>query len=142
MQITKVVGCILIILSSALMGFYYSGELKSRVNNLKELRKLIVLLRGDIRYGNTRFLKQSVIARRHEGVFKGFFARVSEKLGENSGSTFAQVWAEAVNGELIQTSLNRKDKSGLVQFGENLGYLTRRCSLTRLTCIFHSLRTR
>ena len=46
MLITKTVGCILIILSSTLMGFYYSNELKSRVNNLKELRKLIVLLRG------------------------------------------------------------------------------------------------
>lgn len=133
MQITKVVGCILIILSSALMGFYYSGELKSRVNNLKELRKLIVLLRGDIRYGNTP-LPEAIcaIARRHEGVFKGFFARVSEKLGEKSGSTFAQVWAEAVNGELIQTSLNRKDKSGLVQFGENLGYLDKEMQLNTL----------
>ena len=36
--ITKVVGCILIILSSSLMGFYYGNELKNRVNDLKELK--------------------------------------------------------------------------------------------------------
>ena len=51
------------------------------------------------------------------------FVRLSEKLGEHSGNTFTQVWMEAVNSELLNTSLNKKDKSGLIQFGENLGYL-------------------
>lgn len=133
MLITKIVGCILIILSSTLMGFYYSNELKSRVNNLKELRKLIVLLRGDIRYGNTP-LPEAIcaIARRHEGSFKVFFVRLSEKLGEHSGNTFAQVWMEAVNSELLNTSLNKKDKSGLIQFGENLGYLDKEMQINTL----------
>ena len=72
MQITKVIGCILIILSSTLMGFYCSNELKSRINDIKELRKLIILLRGDIRYGSTPLPEAiNTIARRHES-FKGF----------------------------------------------------------------------
>lgn len=133
MQITKVVGCILIILSSTLMGFYCSNELKSRINDLKELRKLIVLLRGDIRFGSTPLPEAiSAIARRHEGNFKGFLAKVSERLSERSGDTFSLIWKEAVEMELHTTSLYKKDKYHLIQFGENLGYLDKEMQLNTL----------
>lgn len=133
MQITKVVGCILIILSSTLMGFYFSNELKSRINDIKELRKLIVLLRGDIRYSSTPLPEAiSAIARRHDGDFKSFFTKVSEKLNEHSGNTFSQVWKEAVETDLLQTSLNKKDKSFLIQFGDNLGYLDKEMQMNTL----------
>lgn len=133
MQITKVVGCILIILSSTLMGFYCSNELKARVNDLKELRKLMVLLRGDIRYGNTP-LPEAIcaIARRHEGSFKNFFTKISERLSELSGKTFSHVWKEAVEKELIKTSLNKRDKLGLINFGDNLGYLDKEMQMNTL----------
>lgn len=133
MQITKVVGCILIILSSSLMGFYCSNGLKSRISDLKELRKLIVLLRGDIRYGNTP-LPEAIcaIARRNEGSFKEFFTKISEKLSEHSGNTFSQVWKEAVDIELLKTALNKKDKSGLIHFGDNLGYLDKEMQMNTL----------
>lgn len=133
MQITKVVGCILIILSSTLMGFYCSNELKSRINDLKELRKLIVLLRGDIRYGSTPLPEAiSAIARRHDGNFKEFLVKVSERLSERLGNTFSQIWKEAVEKELYTTSLNKKDKYQLIQFGENLGYLDKEMQMNTL----------
>lgn len=133
MEISKVVGCILVILSSTLMGFYFSNQLKCRIDDLKELRKLIVLLRGDIRYSNTP-LPEAVgsIAKRHEGCFKNFFTKVSEKLNEFGGNTFSQVWKEAVDEELLGTYLNKQDKSHLIQFGENLGYLDKEMQMNTL----------
>jgi stage III sporulation protein AB len=115
------------------MGFYCSNELKTRINDIKELRKLVVLLRGDIRYGNTP-LPEAIcaIARRHEGSLKGFFTKVAERLSEHSGNTFSQIWKEAVDKELNQTSLNKKDKSNLIQFGENLGYLDKEMQMNTL----------
>jgi stage III sporulation protein AB len=115
------------------MGFYCGNELKSRINDIKELRKLMVLLRGDIRYGNTP-LPEAIcaIARRHEGSFKAFLEKVSARLNENLGYTFSQVWKEAVEAELLSTSLNKKDKLGLIQFGENLGYLDKEMQMNTL----------
>lgn len=124
MQITKVIGCILVILSSTCMGFYFSNEIKCRIADLKELKKLIVLLRGDIRYGSTPLPEAiSAIERRHDGCFKPFFSKVSSRLYELSGVTFSEVWKDALDKELAGTSLTKKDKSFLLQFGENLGYL-------------------
>lgn len=124
MNIMKIVGCALVILSSAGMGFYFSSEMRSRIEDLKELRKLIGLLRGDIRYANTP-LPEAInsIHRRHNGNFQRFFRYVSTKLEELSGQTFPEIWKTATEHELASTSLTKKDKLHLAQFGENLGYL-------------------
>jgi stage III sporulation protein AB len=115
------------------MGFYCSNELKSRISDLKELRKLILLLRGDIRYANTP-LPEAIcsIAKRHEGGFEDFFTKISERLSAHSGNTFSQIWKEAVETELLRTSLNKKDKSALVNFGDNLGYLDKEMQMNTL----------
>jgi stage III sporulation protein AB len=56
------------------MGFYFSNEMKERIDDLKELRKLIGLLRGDIRYAATPLPEAiSVLNKRHEGRFHHFW---------------------------------------------------------------------
>ncbi len=124
MNIMKIIGCILVIASSTGMGFYFSTQMRSRINDLKELRKLIGLLRGDIRYANTP-LPEAIhsLYRRHTGGFHEFFKQVSDKLNELSGQTFSEVWKTAAESELGGTSLAKKDKLHMIQFGENLGYL-------------------
>jgi stage III sporulation protein AB len=122
--IIKIIGCVLILTSSAGMGLYFSGELKNRINDLKELKKIIFLLRGDIRYANTP-LPEAVqaLSVRHDGKYKKFLQKISERLYELGGVSFCTIWKEAVSKELDNTSLNKKDLAALGQFGENLGYL-------------------
>jgi stage III sporulation protein AB len=124
MFIIKVIGCILILTSSAGMGWYFSSELKNRIIDLRELKKIIFLLRGDIRYANTP-LPEAVqaLSLRHDGKYKKFLSGIAEKLNELGGISFCDIWKEAVLKELTNTSLSKKDLAGLGQFGENLGYL-------------------
>lgn len=129
----KIMGCIMVIASSAGVGFYFSTELKSRISDLHELKKLVGLLRGDIRYASTPLPEAiNAIARRHTGRFQMFLCFVSSKLDELSGITFATIWKEAAERELINTSLNKKDKLQLVQFGENLGYLDKEMQINTI----------
>jgi stage III sporulation protein AB len=133
MNIMKIIGCILVIGSSSAVGFYFSGELKSRIEDLKELRKLIGLLRGDIRYANTP-LPEAIyaITRRHSSRFDLFFQYVSKQLSELSGETFSAIWRKAVELELLNSALTKKDKSNLIQLGENLGYLDKEMQLNTI----------
>jgi stage III sporulation protein AB len=140
MLITKMIGCILVILSSAGMGFFFSNEVKCRIEDLKELRKLIVLLRGDIRFGNTPLPEAvSAIARRHKGYYAPFFTKVSTRLNELSGITFQDIWKDAVENELNDTALSKKDKLQLLQFGENLGYLDKDMQMNTLELFLSQL---
>ena len=124
MIIIKVIGCILILTSSAGMGIYFSSELKNRIMDLRELKKIIFLLRGDIRYANTP-LPEAVqaLSYRHGGKYKTFLAVIADRLNELGGVSFCIIWKEAVVKELNNTSLSKKDLASLGQFGENLGYL-------------------
>lgn len=133
MIIMKVVGCVLVITSSTAMGFFFSNEMKCRIEGLRELKKLIGLLRGDIRYASTPLPEAiSALYRRHTGSFNPFFRYVSEKLQELSGLTFSEVWKQAVERELLDTSLTKKDKLNLIHFGENLGYLDKDMQMNTL----------
>jgi len=133
MNIMKIIGCILVIGSSTGIGFFFSSEMKCRIENLKELKKLFGLLRGDIRYANTPLPEAiSAIHRRQGGNFEPFFQYVSEKLQELSGLTFSDIWKTATELELANTALTKKDKLNLVHFGENLGYLDKDMQMNTL----------
>lgn len=133
MNVMKLIGSILVIASSTAMGFYFSSEMKSRVDDLKELRKLVALLRGDIRYANTPLPEAiSTIARRHPSRFDSFLRYVSDKLNELSGSTFAEIWEAAVKQEMVNSSLTKKDKADLIHFGQTLGYLDKEMQMNTL----------
>ncbi len=124
MNIIKIIGCIIIVLSTTGIGFYFSSDMKCRMEDLKEWKKLICLLRGDIRYANTPLPEAiSSAGRRHEGNFHNFLSTVGAQLQELSGETLASVWKAAAERYLSNTSLNNKDKMQLIRFGENLGYL-------------------
>lgn len=133
MLILKIIGCILVIASSAGMGFYFSSEINCRIEDLKELKKLIGLLRGDIRYASTPLPEAiSAIARRSSGHFEAFLKKVSQKLNELSGMTFFEIWREAVEKDLADTAMVKKDKYQLIQLGENLGYLDKDMQMNTL----------
>ena len=133
MLIFKIIGSFLVISSSAGMGFYFSGELKCRIEDLNELKKLIGLLLGDIRYASTPLPEAiSALARRSSGHFEAFLKNVACKLNELSGATFFEIWKEAVERDLADTSMTKKDKFQLIQLGENLGYLDKDMQLNTL----------
>lgn len=129
----KILGCILIITSSAGMGFFFSGEIKTRIAELQELKKLIFLLRGDIRYANTP-LPEAVqaMAIRHDGKYKRFLTGIAKKLNELGGVSFCSIWKNAVEKDLEKTSLSKKDLEGLARLGENLGYLDKAMQINTL----------
>lgn len=133
MSIMKIIGCIMVVASSAGVGFYFSGELKSRIEDLRELYKLINLLRGDIRYASTP-LPEAIqsISRRHQGRFFSFFNCISLQLEERSGHTFSEIWQSAVTCGLVNTSLSKKDKSHLIQFGDTIGYLDKEMQMNTM----------
>ncbi len=140
MTIMKIIGCILVIASSTSMGFFFSNEMKCRIDDLREMKKLIGLLRGDIRYANTPLPEAiSSITRRHSGRFDTFFKHVSDRLHELSGHTFSEIWKSATERELVNTSMTKKDKLHLIQFGESLGYLDKDMQMNTLDAFISQL---
>ena len=129
----KFIGAALVISSCSALGFYFSSELKTRIDNLKELKKLLILLRGDIQYANTP-LPEAVqaLAKRHEGTYKRFLNNISSRLLELNGESFAAIWKEGVSKDLLRTSLVKEDHALLNQLGESIGYLDKNMQINTL----------
>lgn len=138
----KFVGCIMVILSCTGLGLYCSCTLKARMEELVELKKLLLLLRGDIRYANTPLAEAlHSISIRHDGPFHEFFAWVSEQLEQMQGKTIAVIWREGVETKLEEVSLVKKDKDALLAFGNNLGYLDKEMQLSTIDLYVATLET-
>ena len=139
-MVLKIIGAVLTISSCSEMVFYFSNELNVRIKQLRELRKYIMILRGDIRYGGTP-LPEAIgnLAKRSPGAFKKFLSTVSEKLYESGGGTFQEIWGKCVWSELKNTSLTEMDKENLGRFGENLGYLDREMQLGTIDLYLNQL---
>lgn len=129
----KFIGASLIISSCSALGFYFSYELKTRIANLKDLKKLLILLRGDIQYANTP-LPEAVqaLAKRHDGTYKNFLNNISSCLMELNGESFASIWKEGVKKDLLHTSLMKEDYALLNQLGESIGYLDKNMQINTL----------
>ncbi|BCN30392.1 stage III sporulation protein AB [Anaeromicropila herbilytica] len=142
MLITKIIGVILTVCSSGAIGIYFSDRIKDRMNELKELKKIILSLRGDIRYAMTPLPEAlKVIASRHEGKFETFLEHLSKELNELGGITFQEIWKKCVEEDLNETALTKKDKVYLGQLGENLGYLDKEMQINTIDLYISQLET-
>lgn len=126
----KLIGSVLVICSTAAIGFYFSSMIQGRIRDLIELKKTIYIMRGDIQYGNTPLPEAiSSIGRRSRNHFKQFFLGVSEGLMKQEGETFFTIWSQGVEELLVETYLTKKDKESLSRLGEHLGYLDKQMQL-------------
>lgn len=139
-MLLKILGAILTVSSCSALGFYFSNELLIRLKQLRELKKYITILRGDIRYGGTP-LPEAIgsLAVRSPGIFKPFLSNVSKQLYNSKGGTFSDIWGKSVWSDLKDSSLTEMDKENLVRFGENLGFLDREMQINTIDLYLNQL---
>lgn len=124
--ILKILGASLVILSSTGIGMYFSSITKGRLHDLKDLKKDIYLLRGDIHYGNTPLPDAiAALAERGSDNFTLFFCEVSKNLREREGQSFSSIWDKGIETFLKDSYISTVDKRQLAKLGETLGYLDR-----------------
>lgn len=126
-MIIKILGSILVIGSTSILGYLLGRERVNRLNQLKDLKQSFLLLRGEIEYGCTPLPEaMENLASKNDTVFSSFFQSVAGKLGTYEGRTFYDIWKEEIKEKLGHTSLTKEDKKRLVTIGETLGYLDRK----------------
>ena len=97
----KIAGAVCIIVACTAMGFSFSFRLRCRYGELTELKKILYLLSGEIRFGGSTLDEAFEMVRdRCEEPYRGFFSALSGELKKGGGRTLSQIWREAVNEKL------------------------------------------
>ncbi len=123
MSITaKIIGMIIIILSTTGYGIVLSRDIKARLKELKEIKKIVFLLKGEVSFGHTPILEAfDNITRRCGEPFKSIMENLV-KCEENSlKQPFSEIWQQGFCCELHRTHLSKEERERLAAFGEELG---------------------
>ncbi len=110
----KIIGCILLILATTLIGFAKAHRLYHRRDTLVSFAGFLNALSTNIRYNSSDIF--SVIE-----LCKDSFSQMLVKQLRESEGAFCDRWSNAVKNLPESCSLNKKDKDIISSFGEKLG---------------------
>lgn len=123
-MVMKLLGICLILGSSTAIGFFLSNRLKERIEELESIKKLLMMLRGEIKYNHAALSEAfQTIARRMDNLYGRLLSHVSEEMDSMDGQTLMQIWERSVNESLKESALNREDREKFISLGGQLGYL-------------------
>lgn len=120
----KIIGSLFLMTSAAAIGFLKADELSERVKRLKELKRMMVLLQGELRFHRAGLAEAfEHVSDRVEPPFSGFLKETSEKLDRMDSGGFEQVWREMSKKHLCGEGFCREDLQLLELLRSSLGYL-------------------
>lgn len=118
----KIIGGLLVILASGLLGILFSNRLSIRYKELSNLRRLMQMLETEVTYGATPLpAALSSVANKAEGLISSFFSCISEHLSDRSFYTVREAWTDSAEVVLTRSSLLRADIDLIKSFGNILG---------------------
>lgn len=129
----KAAGAACVVLSCTAMGFLKSLRLNGRLRELTELKRLLGLLEGMIRFGGGTLEEAfEVAADRGSPPYSGFFLELAAQMKECGGKTLGQLWQKAMETKLGASGLSEDEKAVLRTLGRDLGFLDREAQLKAL----------
>ena len=139
-MIIKCIGGAMTLVSASLLGFYLSQAIAFRLDDLKQLKKILVVLRGEIKYSiSTLPDALESISTRTNNQYRAFFTFLSKELKKFDGNNFQSIWEKAIEEHLNDTYLNKKDIEKLKQLGETLGFLDKEMQLNSINLYLEQL---
>lgn len=121
-MVLKLVGALLVVLSSGYAGLLVARKFHARPGELRDLRAALLVLEAEIAYAATPLpeaLEQ--LARRSPEPVSLLWARTAAMLQDGQGRSTGEVWPAALEFFSRISALNQEDLEILFQFGLNLG---------------------
>lgn len=136
----KIIGAACIIIACSAIGFGQSYKLHIRYKELVELKKILYLLSGEIRFGSSTLEEAfQVVAERSEPPYEGFFSYLSGEMRKRNSQTMEKIWKTAVEMKLSSSRLSKEDREILLRMGDDLGCLDKETQLKTLALTMEQL---
>lgn len=119
----KLLGSCMILGGCFGVGVWYREQFIGRVKVLRELRSMLELLAGEVRYGRATLPECCRNAGRYlQKPFSDIFYRISDKMDRDEGATFCEVFREEMLPELKQQPLKEEDVEHFLRFTNQTGF--------------------
>ncbi|MDO4274449.1 MAG: stage III sporulation protein AB [Eubacteriales bacterium] len=120
----KMTGLILIMTAGAGLGFCSSFALTRRERAMGMLLRMVIYLKGEIRYGNASLHDAfGGAARKLPGEYAAFMKAVAGEMRNNTGQPFGEIFRNCAVQYLDGIGLTEEEREKFFSLGEHLGYL-------------------
>ncbi len=121
---TKIVGAMIILLASSMLGFLYSREVEKKLSTLYEIQRILLMLKGEITYHKAPAAEAFCEISKHvKEPFCSFFHNTGVELDKGVGKTIEHVWQENCDSWLKELVIAGEDRKTFREFGGCMGYL-------------------
>lgn len=123
-MVLKIAGSILVTVSCGALGFWKAGQWKDHLKMMEQLRKMIILLKGEIIYAHCPLGEAFAhVAKKTEGILADLFQAVAGRIELQQGEEFFSIWRQEIESFKKDLLLTERELQEMTQFGEHLGYL-------------------
>ena len=128
------------VISGAGFGLALSGELSKRKRHLEKLLQMTILLKGEIRYGNTSLYDAFTgAAGKLDGKYREFFLNTAEMMQTRKGENFGDLFRSCAEKTFGTAGLTPEEREKLYSLGDRLGYLGMDMQLKQLEMLEREL---
>lgn len=129
----KICSCILIMYISITLGRYYIEKEIQRIRLLKEIKKMVTLLKGVIRYGIESMLEaMKSISNKIDIELKDFLEYVVDEADKMNGISLKDIWKRGIEEKLNKVYFTKEDRETLSKVGGVLGYLDKELQIENI----------
>ena len=136
----KFCGILLIILSGSGMGFRAAYNMRLRLEQLKQLKKAFLLLKGEIRYSHQPMnVALLTVAGKMEEPVSGIFRETAEQLEKFDGRLMYDIWCETLKEHREEFMLTNRQMDFLEDIGNTLGYLDKEMQMNHFDLLLEQM---
>jgi stage III sporulation protein AB len=117
----KIIGSLIVLLSSSFIGFILSRDCIKRPQHLRSMQSLLQMFENQITYLSDVLAEVFDRIGRAGGETGIFFLTTVELLKKGQASNASEAWEKAVKKCIRMTALNKEDEQVLLSFGRSLG---------------------
>lgn len=138
----KWIGGIMIVITSASLGFQEGYRLQKRVELLEELRKIFYVLRSEIAYKKAPLAEAfEEIAKSTQSPYKEWSYQISERLVKRHRRSFSEIWVQSIEECLVDV-ISTEERKKLEELGNNMGFLDEKMQIQSIDLYLEQLEMR
>ena len=105
------------------LGVWHRQQLSGRIRALGRLQGILELLASQVRYGKETLPECCRhLSPRLKPPFDSAFLEVADQMEQNTGASFAEVFAEQMRAPLLEMPLTEEDRETFLRFASRTGY--------------------
>lgn len=129
----KIVGVIMVITACTGMGVYEGRELTKHENVMKQIRQMLLLLKGEIQYGNSSLFDIfAKISLKIEGETGFFLKELLQEIRKNDRYMFYDIFEACAERKMITKRMSLEEKEDFLSFGKQLGGSDRKTQIAQM----------